>query len=60
MASFPPGIPEDEQRRRWCERLYGTILANKAYPRGRIGSQEPDPAPDITHNTEGRAKPENS
>ena len=30
LASFPPGLPEQEVRRRLCERFYGT-LAERVY-----------------------------
>lgn len=31
LASFPPGLPEQEVRRRLCRRFYGT-LAERVYP----------------------------
>lgn len=32
LASFPPGLPQQEIRRRLCERFYG-VLAERVYPK---------------------------
>ena len=31
LASFPPGLPQQEVRRRLCERFYGAALAEDVY-----------------------------
>jgi hypothetical protein len=31
LASLPPQLPEDERRRRLCERLYGRELAERVF-----------------------------
>jgi hypothetical protein len=33
LASFPPGLPPQEVRRRLCERFYGTLAA-RVYGKG--------------------------